>query len=224
MHRLNKYICFGLTLGLMGLTLADTAKALDSNAITVFAGPQSLSPRETIAVTVQISPRAGNFFETEQIELTYTADGNIKTLVGEAVHGLLSFDIAAQDRSGVMKFSARFAGQTSQEALVFVVPGPPQKLSLKIKPSDQPQQLILSSNLITDAYNNTVSDQTLLAIQWNDENGLIKSQNAQLQSGRLDLDVQCPSSYSGELTIQALLKTTQFSSSDLSALCYAGKA
>lgn len=224
MHRLNKYICFGLTAGLIVLNLVDNAEAFDSRAVTVFVGPQSLSPRETIAVTVQISPSAGNFSGTEKVELTYTADGDIKTLVGHAAHGLLSFDIAAQDRSGVMKFSAKVADQASQDALVSVVPGLPQKLFLKIKPSDQPQQLILSSGQITDAYDNAVSDQTLLALQWKDESGLIKSQNAQLLNGQLDLEVKCPSSYSGELIIRAHLKTVQFSSSDLSAFCYSERA
>ena len=224
MHRLNKYICLSLAAGLMVFIPAEYAKALDSSAVTVFAGPQSLSPRETIAVTVQISPSAGHMSGTEKVELTYSADGEIKSLLGNAVHGLLSFNIAAQDRSGVMKFSAKVAGQVSQDTLVSVVPGPPQKLFLKIKPSVQPQQLILSSGQITDAYGNTVSDQTLLALQWNDESGLIKSQNAQLLNGRLDLEVKCPSSYSGELTLRALLKTVQFSSSDLSAFCYSERA
>ena len=224
MLRLNRYKCFGLIAGLMVLTPAENAIALDSSAVTVFVGPQSLSPRETIAVTVQISPNAGNLIGTEKVELTYSADGDIKTLVGNAVLGLLSVDIAAQDHSGTMRFSAKVAGKASQEALVSVVPGPPQKLSLKIKPSNQPQQLILSSGQIIDAYGNTVSDQNLLALQWNDESGLIKSQNAQLLNGRLDLDVKCPSSSSGELTLRAFLKTVQFSSSDLSYLCYAGKA
>jgi len=224
MHRLNKYICLGLTTGLMVLFPADNAKALDSSAVTIFAGPQSLSPREIISVTVQISPSTSNLSGTEKVELTYSADGEIKTLLGNAVHGLLSFDIVAQDRSGVMKFSAKVAGQVSQDTLVSVVPGPPQKLFLKIKPSNQPQQLTLSSGQITDAHGNTVSDQTLLALQWNDESGLIKSQNAQLLNGRLDVEVKCPSSYSGELTLRALLKTVQFSSSDLSAFCYSERA
>ena len=208
----------------MFLIPAENAKALDGSAVTVFAGPQSVSPRETIAVTVQISPSVGNVSRTEKVKLTYTADGDIKTLVGNAVHGLLSFDIVAQDHSGIMKFSAKLANKTSRDTFVFVVPGPPQKLSLKIKPSNQSQKLVLSSSLITDAYANIVSDQTLLALQWSDETGLIKSQNAQLLNGRLDLEVKCPSSYSGELTLRALLKTIQFSSSDVSSLCDARKA
>ena len=133
MPRLNKYICSGLFTIIIGLTPAMSAKALDSNPITVFAGPQSLSPSEIISVTIQMPQSTGSFLGTEQVELTYTDDGVLKTLIGNAAHGLLSFNVAAQDSAGIMKFSAKALGQTSQEALVTIVPGLPQNLSLQIK-------------------------------------------------------------------------------------------
>lgn len=219
MPRLNKYICSGFTAILMGLTPAMSVDALDSDTITVFAGPQSLSPNETISVTVQTPRRIGEFSGAEQVELTYTDDGALKTLVGNAIHGLLSFDVPAQDRVGIMKFSAKALGQTSSEALVKIVSGPPQKLSLQIRASHEESMIVISSGKITDTGGNTVSDQSLMDIQWVAEAGLVKSQNAQLLNGKLYLEAKCPRNFSGELKIRALLKTVQFLSSDISSLC-----
>lgn len=223
MPRLNKYICSGFVAGLMALTSSVDAEALDSNTVTIFAGPQSLSPNETISVTVQTQQRAEDFFGNEGVELTYTVDGVINTLTGKATHGLTSFDVPAQDRAGTMKFSAKALGQRSQQALVTVVPGPPKSLSLQIKPSDQASMIVISSDLITDTRGNAVSDQALVTIQWKDETGLVKSQNTQLFNSRVYLEAKCPSKFAGELNIRAFHKTVQFSSSDISALCFVSR-
>jgi hypothetical protein len=217
MPHLKKYIYTGLT-ALINLSAAIGANALEGQAVTVFAGPQSLSPSEIISVTAQTPPRA-NISGGETVELTYSADGIAKTRTGTAVHGLISFDIEAQYRAGVMIFSAKASGQTSPEALVTVVPGPPTALSLTIQASRPASVIAITSDVITDSRGNTVSDLSLVSLQWIDATGLIKSQQAQLFNGQISLNAKCPSDFSGELKIQANLKTVQFLSSDISTLC-----
>lgn len=222
MARLKKYVYIGFAAIIMFLALAMRGNASDSNAITVFVGPQSLTPNEIISVTVQTPQRRGRLFETEQVELIYTADGKINTLTGTPIHGLVSFDIPAQDQAGIMKFTARTLELISNEALVSVVPGSPESLPLTVNRSHQVGMVEISSSVITDTHGNTVSDQSLVTIQWIDETGLVKSQNAQLLNGRVYTEASCPSEFSGELKIRAVLKKIQFLSSDLSVSCVLG--
>lgn len=197
------------------LVSADTL----TNSVTVYAGPQSVSPGEPINVTVEATDRSGASLNKLPVTLSYKADGTIRTLTGRLEKGLVSFDVPAQTTAGHMTFSATVSGAYSNEAIVAVVAGRPQALYLTVKSGDAAQSVTLSSKVITDEFGNPISDLSPVIIDWIDQSGLKSRQTVQLLNGRVLLTTQCPVSFEGTLNIRAALGALQFTSPKLNALC-----
>lgn len=223
---IKKYREGWLAIGLLAVLCAPSANANagSRNKVTVFAGPQSLSPRETVFVTVQTTDESEAAYDNETVTLSYMSGRTVKTLTGTTENGLVSFDIKASETSGVMAFTAMSAaGQSSNEALVTVVPGGPEIFALSIKKSEHANRVKISSDEITDRYGNRVSDQSLIKLHWIDTAGLRKTQTTQLHNGQISLEAKCPARYLGDLRLRAVFKTSQYFSENLSALCAAGR-
>lgn len=197
------------------LVSADTL----TNSVTVYAGPQSVSPRKPIFVTVEATDQSGASLNKLPVTLSYKADGTIRTFTGQLERGLVSFDVPAQTAAGHMTFSATVSGAYSNEAIVAVVAGRPQSLYLTVNPGDTAQSVTLSSKVITDEFGNPISDLTPVIIDWIDQSGLKSRQTVQLLNGRVLLTTQCPVSFEGTLNIRATLGALQFTSPKLNALC-----
>lgn len=193
--------------------------------LTVYAGPQSVSPLEIIYVTLEATTTVkGRTLVNQEVELSYLVDGILKTLSGNMVHGLISFDVPAQETTGLMKFSAKISDVTSNEALISVVAGRPQKFSLNIKAGEKVATVNMASGVLTDLYNNPVSDLSLLSIDWIDSDGLIAHQSVQPMNGQVLVTAKCPAKFSSPLKIRAAFNTVQFLSRDISSLCFAEKS
>lgn len=210
MTRLNKFRFSLLATGFLWPGFIPSAQAIELN---LYAGPQSITPREMIHVTVQSS-----VLETV-IELSYNSGNRRETQTAITKQGLISFAVPAQETVGQMRFTAQAGHRLSNTALISVLSGPPQSFKLNIKTGTQAGIVEISSNLITDEFENAISDQSLVSLDWIDDRGLNSSQNSQLNQGRLILKMKCPSEFEGTLRLRAAVSSADFLSSDISSVC-----
>lgn len=200
--------------------LGETAQAqMPSYELHTYAGPQTVSPGQALSVTIELTDFQGNSSNNQPVQLTYLADGISKTMTGHVENGLVSFTVRAQNRTGTMNFSARYAGNLSNVAPVMVVAGRPAGWSLTVKSSQNPQTVEVMSEIITDEFENPVSDQNLMSLDWIDHRGVRRSEFLQPTNGRIIANISCPVKFLAPLQIRAVLKNSKFLSPDLSALC-----
>ena len=210
MTRPNKFRLSPIAIGLLWPAFMASAQAAELN---LYAGPQSITPREMIHVTVQ-----SNVLETA-IELSYNIGDGAETQTGITEQGLISFAVPAQDSVGQMRFTAHAGEVVSNMALVSVLAGSPQNFTLSVKQGMRAGTVEISSGIITDKFENSISDLTLTSLDWIDERGLNSSLNVQLTHGRIILSANCPSDFTGALKLRAVVNSTQDISSDLSSFC-----
>ena len=197
-------------IGLFWPAFTSNAQAAELN---LFAGPQSVMPREIVHVTVQ------SFVEGPPIKLSYNFDGETKTLIGETENGLVSFEISAQETVGQMRFTAKADVNVSNTAFVFVHAGPPQNFTMDVVRGKQARTVDISSGVITDGLGNPISDLALVSLDWTDDKGLITRKNIHLEQGRIVLRAECPREFTGSLKLRAAVNTASSTSSDISSLC-----
>jgi len=219
MTRQNKITGLLIAATLTASFLPQKAMADKAPNLTLYAGPQSVSPLDTIYVTVEITDMHGHNMDREKVELSFLNDGKQQYISGYPKHGLISFDVPAQKRQGLMTFSAKAGGGTSNEVLVAIVAASPSELSLKIIASPKTGYLTISSKTIVDKFGNTVSDLSLTALNWIDNGSLIGSQSLQLSQGQLNHSLPCPAQFLGPLQLHASLSGLGFMSTDISTLC-----
>jgi len=212
-----------IAMSLLADIISPDVRADTVPGLIVYVGPQSVSPREIIHVTVEVSDRRKNNIHDGKINLSYVSDGSIKTLSGTPRHGLVSFEVPAQDTAGLMKFSANTQGERSKDALVTVTAAQPQAFSLEIEAGEHAETLKLTSDVITDYYGNPVSDLSLVTIDWIEEKGLGGRQSVQLFKGRIILTTPCPDNFTTPLKIRAAVNTIDYISNDVSFYCDAGQ-
>ena len=223
MNRRNKLMPSVIATCLLTSLVAPKVHAKTVRGVVVYAGPQSVSPREIIHVTVEITGMRGNNINDETVNLSYMSDGVVKTLSGTPRHGLVSFDLPAQDTVGLMKFSANTKIGISGDALVTVVAAPPQPFSLKVQAGKHKGSIKLMSDVIADEYGNPVSDLSLISVDWIDDAGLKARQNTQLLNNRILLTGTCPSKFYGALKVRANLNGMQSAPVDISSYCELGR-
>jgi len=210
MTELNKFWFSSLAIGLLWPYFIPSAQAVELN---LYAGPQSITPREMIHVTVQ-----SNVLETA-IELSYNIGDGAETQTGITEQGLISFAVPAQDSVGQMRFTAHAGEVVSNMALVSVLAGSPQNFTLSVKQGMRAGTVEISSGIITDQFGNSISDLTLASLDWIDERGLNASHNVQLTQGRIILGMKCPGEFEGPLTLRAAVSFAEYISTDISSLC-----
>ena len=220
MTRLNKIIATCAATLVSG-PVSPTSVGADTpaKALTVYAGPQSVSPGEPIYVSVEATHGNGESISNEQIALSYKFDGVVKTLSGRPQNGLVSFEVPAQTQAGHMTFTAVISQTQSNTVLVAVVAARPHRFSLTAERGEQSGTVTLSSKVITDKYGNPISDLSPVIIEWIDEAGLKSRETVRLLNGRVLLTTQCPASFEGAAKIKASLGALQFTSAKLNALC-----
>lgn len=223
MTRPKKLICSVIATGLLANLIPLKAHADTASSLTVYAGPQSVSPREVIHVTVEYADESGSSMNDKTVELSYISDGILKTVSGIPKLGLISFDVPAQDMTGLMIFSAKAADVTSNEALVTVVAGPPLPFKITAQPNQEPETLKLTSDMITDSHGNPIADLSLVSMEWIDFNGLKARQTVQLLNGRIALTANCPTNFTSPLRVRAAVNAIESVSKDVSADCLAGQ-
>ena len=210
MTELNKFWFSSLAIGLLWPYFIPSAHAVELN---LYAGPQSITPREMIHVTVL----SGG--QKTAIELSYISDDGEEIRTGTTEQGLISFEVPAQKTIGQMRFTVKAGPVVSNTALVSVLAGPPQNFTLSIKQGMQAGTVDISSGIITDQFGNSISDLTLASLDWIDERGLNASHNVQLTQGRIILGRKCPSEFEGPLTLRAAVSFAEYISTDISSLC-----
>lgn len=208
----------------IGLSVATVQAQTHPHELHTYAGPQTVSPGQVISVTIELTDIQGNSLDNQTVKLMYLVDGNSEVVTGKVEKGLVSFDVKAQNRTGMMSFSAHYAGTSSSIAPVMVVAGRPAGFSLQVKPTENSQTVEIISETITDEFENPVSDQNLVSLDWIDKRGVRRSEFLQLTNGRINRDINCPVKFRAPLQIRAVLKNSEFLSSDLSALCAEAKA
>lgn len=197
-----------------------TAQAQASDErLQVYAGPQTALPGDTIAVTIEMSDGHGNSVQGETVQLIYISDG-VPMSVSETIsNGLVSFDVQAQRKAGVMTLQAFSGDLQSNNAQVLIVADQPMTFNLNVKPYRNANLVELSTETVSDAFGNPISDQTLVALSWIDSTGVKGTEAAQFSNGRINYKSICPSTYDAPLKIRAVLKNVEVFSSDLSEIC-----
>lgn len=223
MTRPKKLICSVIATGLLVNLIPLKAHADTATSLTVYAGPQSVSPQEVIHVTVEITDKSGSSLHDKVVELSYISDGILKTVSGMPKLGLISFAVLAQDITGLMVFSAQAADITSNEALVTVVAGPPLPFKITAQPNQESDTLKLTSDVITDSHGNPISALSLVSMEWIDFNGLKARQTIQLQNGRITFTSKCPTDFTSPLKVRATVDVIESVSKDVSADCLTGQ-
>ena len=214
----NKLLRSALAAPFIALTLFPNPQAHGApTSLTVYAGPQSVSPRQIINVTVEASGVEAN------VELSYISDGTLRNLTATTRHGLVSFDIPAQDMTGRMSFTAKTGDTLSTPALVTVLAGPPQPFMVQLQEGGETASIDIISDVITDKFKNPLSDLSLVSIDWIDQSGLKASQDTQLKQGRITFTTQCPSMFYSPIKLRASINSVQFTSADVSSLCHSDK-
>lgn len=210
MARRHTFLTSTIAIGALWSILTPSAQASNLN---IYAGPQSISPREAIHVTVQSAARK------VVVELSYNTDNGYEVRTGTTEHGLISFEIPAKKTVGQMRFTAKAGKNISNTAIVSVLAGPPQNFSLNIKRAKPVSSVEISSSVITDAFENPISDLALVSLDWADNNGLKASQDIQLTQGRIILRAKCPEKFDGALMLRARINSASSISSNLSSIC-----
>lgn len=187
----------------------------NSDALTIYAGPQSVAPDETIYVSVGVKMEA---LSGTPVTLSYNIEGMPFTLIKKTEYGVASFGVLAQKNAGQMRFKAQAEGMESEPAIVSVMAGSPKAFDLIIKRGGD-NTVDIFSNVITDEYNNAVSALSLVSLDWIDGQGLKSSQNAYLSRGAIELNSDCPAQYVPPLRIRASVNSASYTSLDLSRFC-----
>ncbi|MEP3890772.1 MAG: hypothetical protein ABJN69_09900 [Hellea sp.] len=221
MTRPKKLICSVIATGLLVNLISLKAHADTAPNLTVYAGPQSVSPREVIHVTVELTEETSSRMNDEAVELSYMSDGTSKTVSGTLKFGLVSFEVPGQDKTGLMTFTAKAADVTSKEALVTVVAGSPMPFKITVQPNKKPETVKLSSGPIMDRHDNPISDLSLVSLEWIDVNGLKARQSVQPLNGRISLRAKCPANFTAPLRVRAVIDAVESISKDVSADCVA---
>ncbi len=197
-----------------------TDPALTSlKAITLYAGPQSVTPEQSIHVTIEANDLNGNSLDRQLIELSYVADGSAKTMTAKTHNGLVSFDVPAQKTAGLMIFSAKAGQMKSANAAVIVKAGQPKALQLKVRPNKVAGKVNLSIATIADEFGNPMSGLSLVTIEWLDDLGVKVRQQLQLSKGQVAYTGSCPVSFLGSLKVRATFKNIENISPDISNIC-----
>lgn len=210
MTRRRKFLVPAIAVGFVYPAFTLNALATELN---IYAGPQSVTPREVIYVTVQSED------SNAAIELSYRADGKVEILTGTAVHGMISFEVPSQKTTGQMGFTAKSETGLSNTSLVSVLAGPPKSFNLEIKRGKQVRTVDVWSDIISDQFGNSISDHALVSIDLIDDRGLIASQNVQLTQGRIVSNTKCPREINGDLFIRAVVNDAADVTTDMSSLC-----
>lgn len=189
--------------------------------MTVYAGPQSVSPNQTIFVTIEATDKKAESLMDTKIELSYKADGKRVTMSGTTTRGLASFEVPAQNTAGLMTFSAAVKGASSKSARVLVTAGAPQSFTLTAQRAKQPGHITISSSLIADEYGNRISSMSIVSVDWIDMSGLKAQQMIHPTNGRIIFTAICPEVFAGALKVRASLQTLQITTADISSLCTA---
>ena len=219
-NRVN--LVFMSVLAMGALDIGSGAHASDArtlSSLTVFVGPQSVIPNEPIYVTVEVQDRAGNSANNHKVTLYFQDNGQDKALLGKTLNGLVSFEVPGQTKAGLMVFKADIGTSRSKDAMVIVSAAQPSQFSLSVEPALNAGALIVSSAMITDAFNNQLSDLSLVTIDWLDARGLKKTHKVQLATGRIMFTGLCPKDFRPPLKIRATLKNVRAESMDVSSLC-----
>lgn len=222
MRRLNKIICTAFITAVSTSVLPAVSYAGEvKNTVTVYAGPQSVSPNQPIFVTVEATDKKAESLMNETVELSYKADGKLRTMRAKTARGLALFEIPAQTKAGLMTFVAAVKGTTSKTARVLVTASAPQAFTFTVKRTQQPEHITITSSPITDGYDNHISDMSLVSVDWIDMSGLNAQQMIHPRNGRIIFTAMCPRAFAGALRIRMSLQTQQFTTPDISSLCSA---
>lgn len=204
------------------LATAEASAKAEAYAVTVYAGPQSVSPSKPIHVTVEAVDAAGASLDNVQAVLSYKSDDTVKTVTAALENGLVSFNVPAQKKSGHMTFWATVSETLSNEALIAVTAGAAQQFSLRADAGQTAQSVALSSPVIRDEFGNPISDLSPVLIDWIDEAGLKARQTILLSNGRVSQTIKCPARIEGALRLTARLGSLQYTLPKLNALCGLG--
>lgn len=199
-----------IAIGLWWPTWGPNAQAMELN---LYAGPQSVSPGEIIYVTVQ------SIVPETTIELSYNSDDGSETQIARTSQGLVSFEVPAQNAAEQMRFIAKSGERVSNIVFVSVFAAAPQDFVLNTEVGTRSETLHIWSAVITDAFENPISDLALVSLDWVDDKGLIAAQNAQLTQGRIIVNAECPIEFDGTLRLRAAVHSAVAMSSDISSLC-----
>ena len=210
MMKRYKFLISTIVIGILWPVLPPNVQAYELN---IYAGPQSITPREAIHVTVQSA------VQSVAVELSYMSDDGREVRTGTTERGLVSFEVFAKKNIGQMHFTAKAGEDVSNTAIVLVLAGPPQDFRLNIERAKPLGTVHISSDLITDAFENHISDLALVSLNWVDDKGLKASQNIQLTQGRINLNAKCPYQFDGALTLRARLNSVTSISPDVSSMC-----
>ena len=146
MRRLNKIICTAFITAVSTSVLPAVSYAGEvKNTVTVYAGPQSVSPNQPIFVTVEATDKKAESLMNETVELSYKADGKLRTMRAKTARGLALFEIPAQTKAGLMTFVAAVKGTTSKTARVLVTASAPQAFTFTVKRTQQPEHITITS-------------------------------------------------------------------------------
>ena len=189
------------------------------NKLTVYAGPQSVTPDTTIYVTVEAGQAGGESALETEVELSFNTDKGTKTLTGKTRQGLVSFEVPPRKKAGIMTFTAKAAGTSGNNARVLVIAAAPQAFSLTTQPAEPAGRIKIRTSVITDKYGNRISGLSSVTLDWIDSSGLRARQAAQPKDGKIALTLACPQTFKGALTLRASLQTLQVSSRNISHLC-----
>lgn len=207
----------------VGFSAVATHAQTSPDRLQIYAGPQSVSPGQNISVTIEFTDAHGKSVHDKTVYLTYIHDGVSISRPGKVSNGLVSFDVQAQRIAGIMTFKARVGDLVSNHAPVLVLAAQPSAFELKVDLSRNTDFVELTTETITDAFGNPVSDQTTVTLDWIDPTGVKRSEVVQLSNGRMNYASRCPLAYNAPLKIRAVLKNVEVFSSDLSILCAASK-
>lgn len=194
-----------------------TVEAL--TAVIIYAGPQSVTPEQSIHVTVEVTKSDEYNSDNHLIELSYLSDGKAQSMTAKTNKGLISFDVPAQKTTGLMMFSGKAGTIKSTNAVVIVKAGQPETLQLYVRPTNVSGTVGVSLGIITDAFGNLVSDLSLVTIEWLDDLGVKVSEQVQLFKGQAAYTAPCPIGYIGSLKLRASFKNVENISPDVSSLC-----
>jgi hypothetical protein len=187
--------------------------------LALYAGPQSATPSQIIHVTIEAFDARGRNIDGEMLTLVYTYEGQERSITAKAQHGLVSFEIPAQRRAGHMSFYARYEGHETNASLVMITAGPAIALKLAARLGTAKNTIEVTSPVLSDNFGNSVTDLSLVSLNWIDAKGLKASHKAQLSNGAVNHTLRCPTSFTGPLRLQAQLGNLQFKTPDIALLC-----
>ncbi len=187
-------ICFAPKLSAQVAPANSLGRLMDNRAgsITVYAGPETVEPKGTIFVDVEVRSGVGLSFRNGlEVTLIHAGAGVEKTRTATTTRGLARFLIPAGEISGDQIFTAKTDRLVSKAVSVFVTSGDVGAIPSQVVYDPVFDRLVIETDHIKDIFGNTPEDGSIITLSFKSLNGDVGIESRPIIKGRARWTLLC---------------------------------